>query len=60
MLLLALKAIGISQLKLDKSNAILIGFDGKECRSSRRIKFLVIAKGMMQLTTLLVVHLVGI
>lgn len=47
----ALKAIGISQLELDKSNSILIGFDGKKCRLSRKIKFLVTAKGITQLTT---------
>lgn len=53
--LIALEAIGISKLELDKSNAILIGFNRKKTRLSGSIKLLVLIRGVTQLTTFLVI-----
>lgn len=47
--------MGINQSELEKSNVILVGFDEKKIGSSGSIKLPISLRGVMQLTTLLVI-----
>lgn len=53
---LALEVMRMSHIELEKSNSTLVGFDGKETKSSGSIKLFVIAKDVTELTSFFVIN----